>query len=200
MQTGWPEIMPVPVMTPSPGSLLVHVEVAAPVLHEQVVLVEGIGVEQGVDPVAGGQLAHGDLLLDRLVAAAGLGGLLAHAEVLGLSEQRHTHSLPEAPHDCDGGLYHGAGLGMLRGPRARKAGRRRSVTPTPSMHPRVIPSTATALGAAVLTAMTRLVSMSSRRATEEREPVPSECEGRGSAPPGEIPHPPAPPSSRPGSG
>ena len=48
MQTGWPEIVPVPVMTPSPGRcFLLHAEVLAAVLDEEVVLVEGVGVEDG---------------------------------------------------------------------------------------------------------------------------------------------------------
>ena len=49
----------------APGPVLLHVEVVGPVADEGVELLEGAGVEQLLDPLAGGELALGVLLLDR---------------------------------------------------------------------------------------------------------------------------------------
>ena len=51
----------------APGPLLVHVELVGPVPHEGVELLERAGVEQLLDPLAGGQLALGVLLRDRVL-------------------------------------------------------------------------------------------------------------------------------------
>ncbi len=57
------------------GHLLVgHAEVDAAVLDEHVRLLEGVGVEQELDALAGGELAALVLRLDPALAAAELGG------------------------------------------------------------------------------------------------------------------------------
>ena len=53
--------------------LVVHPEIAAAVGDELVDLFEGAGIEQQLDPLAGGQLAGGVLPLEALGAAAQLG-------------------------------------------------------------------------------------------------------------------------------
>ncbi len=56
--------------------LLAHAEIVAAVLDEHVPFLEGLGIEQYLDPFARGQLAFLVLGLDTLLAAAGA-GLLA---------------------------------------------------------------------------------------------------------------------------
>ena len=51
----------------APGPFLLHLEVVGAVAHEGVELLEGAGVEQLLDPLAGGHLALRVLLLDRLL-------------------------------------------------------------------------------------------------------------------------------------
>ncbi len=77
-----PSIWPWPVTTASPqGRLLEHVEVVRAVPDEGVELLEGAGVEQLVDPLAGGELA---LLVLLLIAFSGrVHGRLAQLLELG---------------------------------------------------------------------------------------------------------------------
>ena len=80
----------------APGPVLLHLEVVGAVADEGVELLERAGVEQLLDPLAGGQLALRVLLLDRLLGGrvdrllaqlaqvgelllVGLGEVLAHA-------------------------------------------------------------------------------------------------------------------------
>ena len=69
----------------APGPVLLHVELVGAVAHEGVELLEGAGVEQLLDPLAGGELALGVLLLDRLLGGGvdrGLAQLLELGELL----------------------------------------------------------------------------------------------------------------------
>ena len=56
-------------------ALLLHAEVAAGVLHELVVLYEGVGVAEDGDPLARSQLPLGVLRRDALLAPAQLSAL-----------------------------------------------------------------------------------------------------------------------------
>ena len=53
----------------APGPVLLHVELVRAVADERVELLEGAGVEQLLDPLAGGVLAACVLLLDRGLGA-----------------------------------------------------------------------------------------------------------------------------------
>ena len=58
--------------TPSPGTFCsCHAEIAAAVLDEHVPFLEGIGIEQQFDALAGGQPALGVLGIDPALPAAG---------------------------------------------------------------------------------------------------------------------------------
>ena len=60
--------------------LVVHAEVAAAVGDELVELFERAGIEQQLDPLAGGELAGGVLALEPVGAAAELGAALEIGE------------------------------------------------------------------------------------------------------------------------
>ena len=62
-------MVPVPIITPSPGSDL-SCEIAAIVLDEHVVLMERVGVHQRDDALTGRQLTHRFLLFDGLGSAS----------------------------------------------------------------------------------------------------------------------------------
>jgi hypothetical protein len=50
--------------------LLIHVEIAAPVFHKEIILMKGAGIQQRMNPVPCGQLPESHLALDRLVSAS----------------------------------------------------------------------------------------------------------------------------------
>ncbi len=98
----------------APGPVLLHLEVVGAVADEGVELLEGAGIEQLLDPLAGGQLALRVLLLDR-----GLGGGVDR----GLAELAQVGELLL---ECLGVLLaHRAGDCMGRGPAGAAPMRRR---------------------------------------------------------------------------
>ena len=69
----------------APGPVLLHVELVGAVAHERVELLEGAGVEQLLDALAGGVLALRVLLLDGLLGGGvdrGVAQLLELGELL----------------------------------------------------------------------------------------------------------------------
>ncbi len=50
--------------------LLIHIEVAAPVFHKEIILMKGTGIQQRMNPVPGGQLPESHLALDGFIPAS----------------------------------------------------------------------------------------------------------------------------------
>ena len=125
----------------APGPFLLHLEVVGAVADEGVELLEGAGVEQLLDPLAGGHLALRVLLLDRLLGGgvdrrlaqlAQVGELLLVGDRVLLAHQQWGNSWLKG----GAGFYLGRQRGALRqaeGPRWRAL----RTTTTASFVPRV---------------------------------------------------------------
>ena len=88
----------------APGPVLVHLEVGGAVTDEGVELLEGARVEQLLDPLAGGHLALGVLLLDRRVGGRVDRRVAQLAQIVELFLVGLGRALTHRTRDCMGPL------------------------------------------------------------------------------------------------